>query len=198
MRERGPSNKTPGGENRLAHFVCNLLSLQWLPSLTIQILRTRSFGTRMLELRVKLHRPLVDINFATALLGRGRKEVMALIETGEILWAWNLNLSLEMRPFVRIYAQSIADYLEKRPAPKIDSELQFELITRQIFQGHSKTINGVRLKRALGVGSDHVHHLWHAGLLRTAPGSRCYRGVGGSPVFELSSAVEFLSKRRLA
>jgi hypothetical protein len=165
--------------------------------LTRPVQRGQLRWTRVLiELRVKVQRPLVDLDVASVMLCKTRPELISLIEQGRIYWAWNLASDAQGRiPLIRVLARSLEDFIEGRQVTKA-GPLEFQGVLRQIFPNDPAAIPSGKLAHAWSVSPDQVLKLWRAGFLRAAKGSICRPGPGGSPRFQFGSVASFLFQRR--
>lgn len=151
----------------------------------------------MVNIPVTLHRPLISLECSATLLNVSRDKAFELIESGDLLFAFDLSAKKGCRhPLIRVLSQSVADYLAARPAPKDLPDVQ-TVIGQQIFPGHGAGITAFGVSRQWSVDSDHVLNLWRAGELRLASGGKCRPGRNGSPRLDFGSVAEFMTERQL-
>ncbi len=144
-----------------------------------------------------MHTPAVQMDGAKHLLGLTEDEVLELIESGALSFAWNAALSGAGRRMVVVLRASIDFYRETLGAKR------HELTDAQAFRlllppGHSKPfLSNGEIQRALNCGSEHVLNLFDAGELKKLPGSSIGRGPSGEALATLESFRRFIERRRL-
>jgi hypothetical protein len=141
-----------------------------------------------------LVRPLVSIDFCATALNITPDQTRGLIESGELLWAFNLGLT-ESRPLVRIWAESLRARIENQPASKAIPDI--EVVLKQVFPGAANTVTSSQLSRIWSVDAEHTLNLVRAGLLHLAKGTLCRVGRGGSPALEFASVATFMEERQI-
>jgi hypothetical protein len=152
---------------------------------------------------VSLQRPLVSVATAAETLGVVRREIPALIESGALLYAWNIACRSAAKAELRILAESLADYQSGKPSGDSAAD-QFSRVIRLIFPnivhraGVVATVKASDLAFKLASSSDHVFNLMREKSLRAVPGTICRRGRGNSPLVMFSSVQTFLQERRIA
>jgi hypothetical protein len=134
------------------------------------------------------------LDFAATVLNVTSDQVRGLIDDGRLLFAWDLSVK-QTRPLIRIWAQSILDYVSQTAPPKHLPSLADVL--DQIFPNHGAKILANEISRRAGCDPEHVTNLWRAGLLRKASGSGCRSGRNGSPLIDFASLTEFFQERQL-
>lgn len=155
---------------------------------------------RQLPLADPRIRPTVGMDGAKHLLDLSEDEILALLEDGRILFAWNIGLGEDRRE-VRILRHSLDDYLARLTCPPNQARPQLsEDAARKLLlpPGHDKPFltNG-QIQRALNCVSDHVLHLVDAKALTLQPGTKYMRGPNGSALVTVASFGQFLTARRL-
>ena len=141
-------------------------------------------------------RPLATVSAASWCLDRNAEEVLAMIEEGELLWAFDIALpNRRGKPCPRILTASIEAWLSGQQQDLAKGETQPGLITGLVFPG-KPTIDGYELARALNCGRQHALDLIRQ-QFRLVSGSHIRRGPGGSPQIETASAADWLMKRRM-
>jgi hypothetical protein len=131
-------------------------------------------------------------------LDRRENEVLALIEEGELLWAFDVRTPAAARPSVRVLYQSVEDYLAgNRPSGTVASEeAEWQQVASLVFPDKPTIVN-CELAGLLNCGRQHVMDLVHAKQFRLLPGTRFHPGRNGSPQIVTASAKEWLQKRRM-
>lgn len=126
--------------------------------------------------------------------GHDEDDILALIEEGIILHAWNIALKKTAAREIRILPACIDHYKSTggaRPFPIGGPDpLAPILATDKPF------ILGARLKLILNCGATHIINLVDAKLLRVLPGTKYQRGPNGSPVIEMKSLLSFMQARQ--
>ncbi len=141
-------------------------------------------------------RPLMPLSAVMWRLDCHECQVLALIEEGELLWAFDVKAPKALRPSVRVLTQSLADFLAGKAPPLIDEEMEWERVAKSIFPP-KPIIAGRELARLLNCGRQHVLDLVHAGQLGLAPRSQIRPGPGGMPQILTPSAAAWLRTRRM-
>ena len=141
-------------------------------------------------------RPLMTLSAVMWRLDRDEDEVLALIDEGALLWAFNVAVPSALKTAPRVLAESVGDYLAGRTRPAGDEEAEWQRVAGLIFPA-KETIVRCELARALNCGRTHALSLIHLKQFQVARGTRCRPGPGGSPRIITASAAEWLRKRRL-
>ena len=144
---------------------------------------------------IRFARPLVSTGTALSVIQRldYEEQVLALVESGDLLWAWDVAAPNANRREIRILGQSINAYLAGNPGPDIPPEG----VMRLLFPEGHPTLSASELARRMNLCSTHMLTLCRSGCLRLVPGARVRRGPSGSPQVELSSVAKFLEQRRI-
>lgn len=142
---------------------------------------------------------------AKTLIGLSRRplaleDVLTLIETRQIVWAWDIARPGANRPEIRIWRESLLGYLahEGGAAPQ-NGGLSLRQIIEAILPGpaalgpRSATVNGRELQRRFQCSRTHLAGLIADGELARVGPAR----PGISPVILWQSVFEFLKRRRL-
>lgn len=179
-----------------AVLVCLLLSRLPLFLNAANALARSSAGCMPVDLRFTLQRSLVSLDFTATLLNLTNEQAFELIEDGSLLWAFDLSSKQgERRKLIRVYAGSVADYLERRPSTgKLPAVRE---IIDQVFPDHGSTITAADISRQWGTDPDHVLNVWRAGHLRLFKGSKCRLGRNGSPLVDFGSVADFMAERQV-
>lgn len=144
---------------------------------------------------IRIRRPMVTVSAAIALIGcAGPDQVLALIESGKISFAWNLAIkdAVGVRREIRLLSQGLVDYLTGSQSVFTDDQA-FEAI----FPEPSPTIRAADIARTWIVSPDHVLNLCRAGQLALMDGSAIRRGPRGTPSLLAGSVQQFMERRRL-
>ena len=147
--------------------------------------------------RIRFHRPLVSIWTTLTLIGGDRpEEIIALIENGELLFAFDVGSKRAKTREIRILGSSINEFLAGRPAPAISEQEDFNLAMQAVFPAPKPAIPAFEIARAWNACPGHIINLCRGRELNLVKGARIRRGRGGSPMVTMGSAVEFLRQRR--
>jgi hypothetical protein len=148
--------------------------------------------------RIRFHRPLVSVWTALTLIGGDRpEEIIALIEEGQLRFAFDIRTKKAQVREIRILGQSINEFLAGDPAPAISEQDDFNLAMQAVFPAAMPAIPAFEIARAWNASRDHVLNLCRGRELSLVKGARIRRGRGGSPMVEMRSATEFLRQRRV-
>ena len=148
--------------------------------------------------RIRFHRPLVSIWTALTLIGGDRpEEIIALIEEGQLRFAFDVRTKRAKTREIRILGSSINEFLAGRRAPAISEQEDFNLAMQAVFPAPKPVIPAFEIARAWNVSPDHLINLCRGRELNLVKGARIRRGRGGSPMVETRSATEFLRQRRM-
>jgi len=143
-------------------------------------------------------RPLVSIFSVLSVTDlKSEDEVLAAIEDGRLLWAFNLSSKEAKSRLVRVLAASVQNLVEGTRPPETSEAEEWEEVERLIFPTPAPSIQTKEIALAWGVSGTHVLNLCDQRLLRLAKGTPRHSGPGGSPLVDYQSAVEFLRGRRV-
>lgn len=142
-------------------------------------------------LQLQLRRPLVTVEMARTALDKGEDEILAMIESGKLKFAFNLAAPNSRRRLVRILSLSLLDAVNatsSQPSALGDA-------VRYIMPGSSETVRASTLARATNTSSTHIGGLIEQSCLqKVRPGTF----AKDSPLISRSSAVKFLTLRRIS
>jgi hypothetical protein len=157
-------------------------------------------------------RPLMPLQAVMWRLDLDEPEVITLIDSGELLWAFDVRTPRAERPSVRVLTQSVEKYLAGFGGGKLpvsgnlnllgenfaagDEEAEWLEVAAQILPDKQAIVT-CEIARALNCGRQMAHDLVNANQFRLMPGSVIRRGPGGSPKIETASVAEWLRKRRM-
>ena len=153
---------------------------------------------------VTLRCPLVSVATAAVTLGQSHRAVSALIESGQLLYAFNLATSAATKAEVRILSESLANYQHHRPvtlAAAADLSRVLGLIFPRVATpraGVVPTIRAVEAAHQMAVTTDHIFNLVAAKEIKLVRHTRRSRGRGLSPLIDFPSLTTFLARRRIA
>jgi hypothetical protein len=151
----------------------------------------------VLELKVILHRPLVSAAFAETILDCDRAKIKSLVDTGELLWCFNLSTTQSETRELRILARCLVEYMTGKFSPAAPSPMEWPKVLAEIFSTPGQPVTTGQIVRAWSVSSDHVGKLRSVGLIQLEPGTTYRRGPGGEAIFSWASVDSFLRGRRV-
>jgi hypothetical protein len=136
-------------------------------------------GQLHLAIQLPVSRPLIPLRAAMVLLDRGEDEVLALIDTGELSWAWDISSQDAERREVRIWRDSVLQFLSRSeegnqrwtrmdlPAPPPSRQAGTDEEERVLLAilPHSAEVRSTTLQRLFTASQGHIQNLINAGLL---------------------------------
>jgi hypothetical protein len=148
---------------------------------------------------ISLKRPLVSVWTVLSVTDfKTEDEVLAAIEDGRLIWAFNVAGKKARRAQVRVLASSVSHLVEGSRPPKMSEVDEWRQVERTIFPTPGlRSMPSKDVAFALNVSGTHVLNLCDQGLLRLAKGTDRHSGRHGSPQIEYPSVVEFLKSRRV-
>ncbi len=152
-----------------------------------------------LACRSAFKRPLVTISTALSLIGVDYPEqIIALIQGGQLRWAFDVSTKRSKRREIRILGESINEYLAGHPATE---QQDFNVVMKAVFPEPKWAVPAFDIACAWNLSSTHFLALCRStpreiNLVKGIEG-RCRRGPGGSPLVEVGSAIAFLRRRRV-
>ena len=141
-----------------------------------------------------LRRPMISLEVAAAISDLPAQRLLALVESGDILFAFDLAAPGAARKMPRLLASSLVHYLESQPPLNPAPELPGILDSIYPPGIHP---DAVAIARTWLSDSEHIHDLVRAKCLRRGPGSISRRGPNGSPRIDRGSLCSFLESRRM-
>ena len=135
-------------------------------------------------------KPLLPLRGVCSLVDKDENQVLELLESGEIAWAFDVALAQRRgrKRELRVLPSAVADYLKGRTC-EIDQPTVFGLLLPD-----GPTIPANQIARILNVSVDHVYHLIDRKQIIASPTRR--RGPGGSALVPTTSFIKFLAERR--
>ena len=146
-------------------------------------------------IKVNLQRwPLWSSETAQECLGLERKELMGMIDTGEISWAFNIGLSTHSSKEIRILSHCIIERASG-PIPAIGATRNLKLpeVISLILPG--RDIRSTELCRLFSCSHQHVYKI--APRLKVVAKPPVKDGPNSFTVFSRVSVAGFLEKRRI-
>ena len=140
-----------------------------------------------------LRRPLWRLTTAQECLDKSRDEVTAMVESGELPWAWDLGLGRSRRE-IRVLSASV---VEKSigPIPNLGSTQNLQLSEVLDLVLPKRDLRSTELTRIFGCSHQQVGQLApHFAIVKQ---SRAADGPDSYKVFSWASVATFLKKRRV-
>lgn len=124
------------------------------------------------------------------------EEVLALVEDGRLQFAWDMGGRDAEARLVRIYAESLNDYLAGRSAPEERGDEMGRMVSAMFGPGRAE-VPAAEVSKCWNISSGHVLNLIRRGTLPVVKGSRIKPGPNGSPRISTAVLAGFLEKRRI-
>jgi len=128
-------------------------------------------------------------------------DVFRLIDNRQIRWAWDISRPGSGRPEVRIWRQSLLDYLNRENQAAAAAMQNFTLaqviatvLPQSTFSPRTRTLRGNELQRRFTCSSAHISRLIDDGELSCVGAA----GMGRTPGVLYQSTFEFLKRRSLS
>jgi hypothetical protein len=157
--------------------------------------------------------PLVPLPAVMLFLDRKQRAVVALIESGQLRWAFDIRSASAATREIRVLRDSLFEYTRLRPREHFheSDQVEFTEITRAILperrekrrrrsapsfmpaKEREPVVTGAEVAQCFSCSTGHVRKLLRDNLLR-AP---CRRASGDAVLLLRASVVEFLRKRRM-
>mgnify|MGYP007046916596 CR=1 FL=1 len=148
-------------------------------------------------IKERTSRTLWPIKAALVFLDSSEDKVIALVESGALLWAWDLRSPAARKAELRILVYSLLAY-KSADATKFNPATATAAEVDSLILPHSRALlRGVELQRAWSISGSHVQNLIGQGLLVEATERAAKTGPNSSPFITRSSVVAFLQKRRI-
>jgi len=152
----------------------------------------RPYGTREIQERIPLMRPLLPLQTVECILDRRADELLELIEAGRLAWAFDIAAAPGSgRREIRVWRGSVLDYLRGYALGDADQDQVLD----SILPHHRPEIRGPELERTLSCSGVHIACLARSRALHVV----CQAGRGPNGFLRISraSVVDFLADRRL-
>jgi hypothetical protein len=157
----------------------------------------RYFGTT-----VRFHHPLLHLAAVRSALNLGSEGVNALIESGDLRWAFDLSTSKRRRE-IRVLAHSVANYQTKTTPPMMSEEDELRAVCDLIIPGSLTRLGVVgsyracALARRLALASHIVNQFVARGELELLKPVHQRTGINATPEIKAASIQAFLKRRRI-
>ncbi len=147
---------------------------------------------RVQPITLKVHTPLMSVETARACLADASEDdVLRMIESRELEWAWDIAGKGSRRRQLRILSECVAQRQNGHA-----TKLPFEEVMQLIFGAPRYYVTGKEIYAALNCCSTHGMNLLHDGALQCLPRSEWRTGPKGSPHVLWTSLAEFMKERR--
>lgn len=132
-------------------------------------------------------RSLLPIEVVSALVDRDYEQVMGLVESGSLPWAWDISVHSKVRREVRVFRGSVLNLLGESPVRDED-----------VYAGAvpNRTIRTSELPRIFSCAPNHVWALIQAGLIPASKKLKT-RGPGSYAKIRPEDVIAFLRARRI-
>jgi predicted DNA-binding transcriptional regulator AlpA len=138
----------------------------------------------------KKSKPLLPVRGVCSLVGMNEDEVLGLIQSGAIRWAFDVSLARrrQRRKHLRILPAAVVDYIKGQTCGLKWPDV-FALLLPD-----APTIRAHEVSRLLNISGDQVYRLIDGGQIVACSARR--RGPAGSARIPVASLVRFFQKRR--
>ena len=130
--------------------------------------------------------------------GLDENAILALVEEGQLLYAWNIGLGAARE--MRIYPPCLTHYActaGARPFPETDDQVIAAMLGTLHVTTSAAWVTGRMLSLLFNCGSTQIINMLDARLLKLLPGTGWKTGPNGSPHITVDSLKQFLITRRL-
>jgi hypothetical protein len=132
---------------------------------------------------------LIPIRGVMPIVDRDEDAVLALIEDGQLRWAFDVALTKGQRTKeLRVFPKCIGDFVAGR-----ECKIGFEEVAAAMTRGESQALPATEIIAALNVSCTHAYNLIHRGELKQV--SVGLRGPRESARVAVESFVRFLRER---
>ena len=145
---------------------------------------------------VRAHRPLVALEALTAWCDKDSDEILALIEGGELGWAWDIRGPGADRREIRVWRDSVEAYLRGGGAGTDGTEgMNEEEVLASVFPHKREELRSPELERMFSCSQVHVYSLVRMSLIDGLNEPRL--GPYGFIRVTRASVIRFLQQRRI-
>lgn len=134
--------------------------------------------------------PLLPVRGVCSLLSVDEDVVVRLIESGDLLWAWNFGSTNCRQREIRILPAAVSARMRSR-----ECGLDWDAVLPMVLPAIDGKLNSTELRIAFNVSQTHLSHLAERREIRIVTPGRT--GPGGVAWFTAESVVEFLKSRRM-
>ena len=141
-------------------------------------------------IQLRSSRPMLPMGFVKLLLDCTEDKVLAMVECGELAWAWDIRHPKANRREVRVWYLSVICRSEGIAQPSAtEDEVVFSL-----FPHDERELRAPEVQRMFCASQCHVQHLIDSGALR---GTKGKPGCAGAALVNRGSVLDFLKKRQI-
>jgi hypothetical protein len=134
--------------------------------------------------------PLLTVDGVSGVFDTSREIIFEALDSGDILWAWNISAYPEKRREIRILLEAGRDFWMAKQC-----YLKWPEVVKLILPHDKKFLTTTEIARSLNAQAEHVRQLMlHKILKPVAPGRR---GIYGAMQFPTEQFITFLKERRL-
>ncbi len=145
-----------------------------------------------------LRRPLMHPCMAEECLDISRPKLTALVESGQLPWAWNLGCG-NARQEMRILAHCVMERATGiNPAIGATKNLKLSEVLNLILPEQRQSLRAVELQRLFHASPDMIRDLGEVRAIRKISEKLPAVGPNASPRYARLSLVKFLTDRRIA
>ena len=149
-----------------------------------------------LPIDLPISRPLIPMKAAVVLLDRSEDEVLALIDLGELTWAWDISSEAAERREVRIWRESLLCHMQNDAGLRDSHAKLPEASVLNFLLPHSgEEIRSTHLQRLFTASQGHIQHLIDQKLLHGLNDPKT--GRNGYVRVTRASFLAFMRSRRI-
>ncbi|MEK9753259.1 MAG: hypothetical protein VW338_08625 [Rhodospirillaceae bacterium] len=148
-----------------------------------------------MDLDIPTSRKLIPIEAANVLLDRDEDQVLALIESGKLVWAWDIRHPEAKQREIRIWRNSLLAHLSGDW--DAHSQISEEAVLQHVLNHRRPEVRSTDLQRCWSCSQTHVHALIVSGCLGPAKQREQIRGSNAVERIAREHLLTFLRQRRL-
>lgn len=146
-----------------------------------------------LPLQLPAARPLVPMEACMVLLDRNEDELLSLVETGDMAWAWDIRSEEATRREIRVWRGSLLAHMRQ----EADEEDE-EIVLSSLLPHSRETIRSTELQRLFSASQTHIQNLINQGALREDGMRETQAGPNAFCRVSRQSIINFLKERRVS
>lgn len=144
------------------------------------------------NLSIPLQAPLLSVCAVEAILYCNAEKISKLVDEGALLFAFDIRHPDAGKIRLRVLAQSVADYVTKKPVSERQQDL--DAVIETIIPSSKNLVSGTSVARMLNCDADHANRLIKGGALKPDR-RRCHSNQ--SHQISRDTIVAFLKQRRV-
>lgn len=148
----------------------------------------------ILPIDLPISRPLIPMKAAVVFLDRSEDEILALIDSGELAWAWDISSEAAERREVRIWRESLLVFLSPG-GPSSHSDLDETNVLNFLLPHSGDELRSTHLQRLFTASQGHIQHLIDQKLLHGLNDPKT--GRNGYVRVTRASFLTFMRARRI-